>query len=132
MGTKGALGSGPTPLSSDYRGLCPRFDLGVVTRYAHDSHIPEMLQAIFYAVLVDDVAELGLSRRLIMDCMMWAMQKLDWGPILSWLIDIDRRLRRAQTSQCANPPVRDRAYGKKGVLLFHLLRHHTRGGIRQK
>ncbi|KAJ8436372.1 hypothetical protein Cgig2_032193 [Carnegiea gigantea] len=34
---------GLRPLSSDYRGLCPCFDLGVATRYAHDSHIPEMV-----------------------------------------------------------------------------------------
>ncbi|KAJ8431112.1 hypothetical protein Cgig2_015680 [Carnegiea gigantea] len=48
----------------------------VAARYAHDSSIPEMVQAIFYAMVVDDVAELGLSRRLTMDCVMWAMRKL--------------------------------------------------------
>ena len=65
---------GPWPRSSNYRDLCPGFDLGVATRYAHDSHIPEMVKAIFYAMVVDDAIELGLSRRLSMDCMMWAMR----------------------------------------------------------
>ena len=102
MGTKGALGSWPRPPPSDYRGFCPRFDLGEATRYAHDSYIPEMVQAIFYAMVVDGAAKLGLSRRLTMDCMMWAMWKLNWGPIESWLVDIDRRLGRAQASRRAN------------------------------
>ncbi|KAJ8427499.1 hypothetical protein Cgig2_028170 [Carnegiea gigantea] len=96
---------GLRPLPLDYRGLCPRFDLGVVTRYAHDSNIPEMVQAIFYAMVIDDAAKLGLSRRLTMNCVMWAMHKLDWGPVQSWLGDIDCRLRRAQASQPANPPL---------------------------
>jgi len=71
----------PRPLPSDYHGLCPRFDLGVAMRYAHDSHIPKMVQIIFYTMVVDDAAELGLSRRLTMDCMMQAMRKPDWAPL---------------------------------------------------
>jgi len=49
-------------------------------------------------MFTDDAAELGLLRRLTMDYVMWAMRKLDWGPIESWLGDIDCRLRSAQTS----------------------------------
>ncbi|KAJ8420400.1 hypothetical protein Cgig2_028072 [Carnegiea gigantea] len=94
---------GPKPLLMDYHGLCPRFDLRVAARYAHNSNILEMVQAIFYAMVVDDAAELGLSRRLTMDCMMWAMRKLDWNPVESLFGDIDRRLRKAQASQPANP-----------------------------
>ncbi|KAJ8429990.1 hypothetical protein Cgig2_033915 [Carnegiea gigantea] len=59
---------GPRPLPSDYHNLCRRFDLGVATRYAHDSNTPEMVQIIFYAMVIDDAAELALSRRLTMDC----------------------------------------------------------------
>jgi len=62
-----------------------------------------MVQVIFYAMVIDDAAELGLSCRLTMDCVMWAMQKLDWGLVEAWLGDIDRKLRRAQASQPANP-----------------------------
>ncbi|KAJ8422560.1 hypothetical protein Cgig2_005758 [Carnegiea gigantea] len=94
---------GPKPLPSDYHGLCLRFDLGVATRYAHDSNILEMVQIIFYAMVIDDAAKLGLSRRLTMDCVMWVMRKLDWGPVEAWLGDNDRRLRIAQTSCPANP-----------------------------
>ncbi|KAJ8435431.1 hypothetical protein Cgig2_013929 [Carnegiea gigantea] len=59
------------------------------------------LEATFYAMVVDDAAELGLSHRLTMDCMIWAMQKLNWGRLESWLVDIDHRLRRAQASRRA-------------------------------
>ncbi|KAJ8421523.1 hypothetical protein Cgig2_018763 [Carnegiea gigantea] len=49
------------PLPEDYHDLCPSFDLGVVTQYAHDSNIPEMVQTIFYTIVHNDTAELGLS-----------------------------------------------------------------------
>jgi len=63
------------------------------------------VQAIFVALIIDDAAELGLSCRLTMDCVMWAMQKLDWGLIECWLGDIDSRLKRAQASRPVNPQV---------------------------
>ena len=71
----------PRSLTSDYHGLCPRFDLRVSTRYALYSNTLEMVQIVFYAMVIDDSTELGLSRRLIMDCVMRAMRKLDWGPV---------------------------------------------------
>jgi len=71
----------PRPLPSDYHGLCPRFDLEGARRYAHDSHIPEMVPVIFYAMVIDDTTKLGLSRRLTMDVVMSARRKLDWGSV---------------------------------------------------
>ncbi|KAJ8426094.1 hypothetical protein Cgig2_006575 [Carnegiea gigantea] len=59
---------GPRPLPSDYHGPCPRFDLEMARRYAHDSYIPEIVQKVFYAMVIDDAAESGLSQRLAMDC----------------------------------------------------------------
>ncbi|KAJ8423818.1 hypothetical protein Cgig2_017381 [Carnegiea gigantea] len=86
---------GLRPLLSDYHGLCLHFDLGVAMQYARDSNTPEMVQIIFYAMVVDDATKLGLLHRLTMDCVMWAMRKLDWGPVEAWLGDNGRRLRRA-------------------------------------
>ncbi|KAJ8431149.1 hypothetical protein Cgig2_026746 [Carnegiea gigantea] len=97
------LAPGPRLLLSDYHGLCPRFDLGAAARYAHDSNTPEMVQIIFYAMVIDDAAKLGLSRRLTMDCVMWAMRTPDWGPVEAWLGGNGRRLRRAQASRLGNP-----------------------------
>ncbi|KAJ8431006.1 hypothetical protein Cgig2_025688 [Carnegiea gigantea] len=62
------VGLSPRPLISDYHGLCPRFDLWVAMRYARDSNTLEMVQIIFYVMVIDDAAELGLSRRLTIDC----------------------------------------------------------------
>jgi len=64
-----------------------------------------MVQITFYAKIIDDAAELGLSRKLTMDCVMWAMQKLDWGPVKAWLGDNGRRLRRAQAFRPTDPPI---------------------------
>ncbi|KAJ8428979.1 hypothetical protein Cgig2_009787 [Carnegiea gigantea] len=60
-------GPSPRPLPSDYHGLCPRFDLEVVRRYAHNSNLSKMVPAIVYAMVIDDATELGLSCRLTMD-----------------------------------------------------------------
>ena len=54
-----------------------------------------MVPVIFYAMVIDDAAELGFSRRLTMDCVMWAMRKLDWGPVEALLGDNSPRLRKA-------------------------------------
>ncbi|KAJ8424341.1 hypothetical protein Cgig2_022187 [Carnegiea gigantea] len=70
-----------------------------------------MVQVIFYAMVVNDVEELGLKSRLSIECMMWVMQKLDWAPIEFWLENIDRRLRRAQASQPVNPPANPTSSG---------------------
>ncbi|KAJ8430668.1 hypothetical protein Cgig2_033824 [Carnegiea gigantea] len=87
---KDPLNPGPKPLPTDYHGLCPRLDLEVL--------------AIFYAMVIDDAAELGLSHRLTMDVVMWAMQKLDWGLVEAWLGDNDQRLRRAQAAHSRDSP----------------------------
>ena len=52
-----------------------------------------MVHIIFYAMVIDDAAEVGLLRRLTMDCVMWVMQKLDWGSVEAWLGDNSERLR---------------------------------------
>ncbi|KAJ8437079.1 hypothetical protein Cgig2_016433 [Carnegiea gigantea] len=70
----------PKPFLVDYPGLCPGFDLGVATWYAQDSNIPEMLQAIFYAMV------------------------LDWEPFKFWLENVDSKLRSARASRPVNPP----------------------------
>ena len=80
----------------DYYGLYSGFGLIVATQYAYDSNILKMLHVIFYAIVLNNVAELGLASRVSIYCMMWVTQKLDWAPIASWLGDIDYRLRRAK------------------------------------
>ncbi|KAJ8441084.1 hypothetical protein Cgig2_000345 [Carnegiea gigantea] len=57
-------------LPEDYHGLCLGFDLSMATQYAHNSSIPEMVQAIFYAIVLNDTAGLGLSNKIDMNCTM--------------------------------------------------------------
>jgi len=83
---------GPRLLLSYYHGLCPCFGLEVARQYAHDSHITEMVPVIFYAMVIDYSAKLGLFCRLTMDVVIWVMQKLDWGPVEAWLRDYDQWL----------------------------------------
>ena len=52
-----------------------------------------MVQAIFYAMVINEVAELGLSRRDIMGRMMLDLQELKWDIVEAWLLSIDERLR---------------------------------------
>ncbi|KAJ8432949.1 LOW QUALITY PROTEIN: hypothetical protein Cgig2_020579 [Carnegiea gigantea] len=56
-----------TNTKEDYHGLWLSFNLDVATWYAHDSDIPEMVQAIVYAMVLNDKAELGLSCRIDMN-----------------------------------------------------------------
>ena len=73
----------PNLLPKIHHGLCPNFDLLVPMQYAHDSHVPEMIQAIFYAMVLNEAAMLGLSSRIAMDCMMSALRELKWDVIES-------------------------------------------------
>jgi len=83
----------PSLLPENHHGLSLNFDLLMAMQYAHNSRILEMTHAIFYAMVVNNARELGLSSRIAMDCMISA---LNWGVIESWLWGIEKRLRRAQ------------------------------------
>ncbi|KAJ8428395.1 LOW QUALITY PROTEIN: hypothetical protein Cgig2_029018 [Carnegiea gigantea] len=83
-------------LPKNHHGLYPNFDLLVAMWYAHNFRILEMRQAIFYAKVLNDVVELGLSSRIMMNYMMSVLRELNWAVIESWLWGIEERLRRAQ------------------------------------
>ncbi|KAJ8432190.1 hypothetical protein Cgig2_013732 [Carnegiea gigantea] len=55
----------PNLLPKNHHDLCPNFDLLVAMRYAHSSDIPKMIQAIFYAMVLNKAAGLGLSSRIL-------------------------------------------------------------------
>ncbi|KAJ8440230.1 hypothetical protein Cgig2_023995 [Carnegiea gigantea] len=82
----------PNPLPEDYHGLFLGFDLSMVTQYAHDSNISEMVQAIFYAMVLNNTAELGLSCRIDMNCIISILRCLNWNIMETWLWGIELRL----------------------------------------
>ncbi|KAJ8423526.1 hypothetical protein Cgig2_030021 [Carnegiea gigantea] len=71
-------------LPENYHGLCPNFDHFVIMRHTHNSHIPEMTQAIFYAMVLNDPVELGLSSKIVIDYMMSVLLELNGA---SWEFD---------------------------------------------
>ena len=86
----------PSLLPENHHDLCPNFDLRVAVDYAHIFRIPDMMQAVFYAMVLNDAAELGLSSRVMVDAMMSVLRGLNWAVIESWLWGIEERLRKAQ------------------------------------
>ncbi|KAJ8434800.1 hypothetical protein Cgig2_033750 [Carnegiea gigantea] len=92
------------PLPEDHLILCPSFDLGMATRYAQDCNILEMVQAIFYAMVMNEVAERGITYRISAGCLMCALQLLHWDPFEFWFENVECRLRGARASRLVNPP----------------------------
>ncbi|KAJ8429312.1 hypothetical protein Cgig2_025068 [Carnegiea gigantea] len=57
----------PRLLSEDYHDLYLYFILADAEEAAHDFHIPELVQAIFYAIVVNKALELGVLRRSLVE-----------------------------------------------------------------
>ncbi|KAJ8420253.1 hypothetical protein Cgig2_014907 [Carnegiea gigantea] len=81
-------------LLENHHDLCPNFDLLMAIRYAHNSCIPDMMQAIFYAMVLNDAAELGLSSRIAVDCMICeysstpSILSIEEDVVYLWEIDV--------------------------------------------
>ncbi|KAJ8427762.1 hypothetical protein Cgig2_024306 [Carnegiea gigantea] len=73
----------PSLLPENHHSFYPNLDFLVAIRHGHSSHIPEMVQAIFYAMVLNDATELGLSSGIGMDCMTSALWELKWDVIES-------------------------------------------------
>jgi len=73
---KGSPAFRPNPLPEDCHDLYPGFVFDVVTSYAHDSNISEMVQAIIYAMVPNDTVEPGLLCRIDMNCIMSILHRL--------------------------------------------------------
>ena len=55
----------PNLLPLHFMTYCPEFNYIAAMQFAHTTHILEMVQAIFYAIVINDAVELGLIRREI-------------------------------------------------------------------
>ncbi|KAJ8420759.1 hypothetical protein Cgig2_030935 [Carnegiea gigantea] len=94
----------PRPLFGDHLILCPSFGLGVATRHAQDSNIPEMVQAIFHAMVVNEIVKQGITCRIMVGCLIWALQQLHQDPFEFWFENVEYRYKRARASRPINPP----------------------------
>ncbi|KAJ8423083.1 hypothetical protein Cgig2_032283 [Carnegiea gigantea] len=82
----------PKLLPLNFHGLCTNFVLLVAMQFAHTAHILEMVQAIFYTVVLNEAAELRLLSRAAMHRTMLDLWELKWDIIE----DIYERLKDIQ------------------------------------
>ena len=75
-------------LPLNFAGLCPKFDHPTAMQFAHAAHIPDMVQAIFHAMEINDVAKLGLLSRDAIGCMTLDRRELKWDIIEAWLLSL--------------------------------------------
>ena len=69
----------PRPLPEDFHALCPRFSLPEAEGTAADFELPEMVQAIFYAMLLNEAIELSVVRGFIVEGLKSALMGLRWS-----------------------------------------------------
>ena len=69
----------PAPLPYDYKELCPDFSLAVAEEYAQDYEVPELPQAIFMAMLLNDIVKLGVLSGWMILVMELALKELRWN-----------------------------------------------------
>ncbi|KAJ8449158.1 hypothetical protein Cgig2_027160 [Carnegiea gigantea] len=88
------------PLLKNYKDLCLRFTLSDTEEAVSDFNIPEMVQATFYAMVVNDALELDAMSRD-----MASPKGLQWLIFESWLRINKHALLGAQLHGQANPEV---------------------------
>ena len=69
----------PRPLSEDFSKLCPSFSLSEAEIAAAELGLPEMVQATFYAMLLNDAVELGVAHEFTGDEMKSVLMGLRWS-----------------------------------------------------
>ncbi|KAJ8444872.1 hypothetical protein Cgig2_029803 [Carnegiea gigantea] len=85
----------PRPLPDDCQDLCPHFLLLKAERAALDFELPEMAQATFYAMLLNDAIELGLVSGFLTDDLKATLEELRWTSLEAWLSRTRGDLREA-------------------------------------
>ena len=86
----------PRPLPEDFSGLCPGFSLSEAEIAAVELGLPEMVQATFYAMLLNDAVELGAAHEFTGDEMKFVLMDLRWSSFEKWMDCMDDTLRAAQ------------------------------------
>ncbi|KAJ8444806.1 hypothetical protein Cgig2_014995 [Carnegiea gigantea] len=82
----------PCLLPDDYQDLCPRFTLPDVEKAAVDFEVPKMVQATFYAILLNDVVGLGIVSGFIVVDLKLTLEGLRWTSFEAWLSHNSREL----------------------------------------
>ncbi|KAJ8434594.1 hypothetical protein Cgig2_025020 [Carnegiea gigantea] len=86
----------------DYRSLFPYFDLKMAKTSTQDFRIPTLTQAIFYAMVLNDVVALRVTCVIIADALTSVLECLNLGVFESWLEMNEEALRRAHSQRLAH------------------------------
>ncbi|KAJ8419879.1 hypothetical protein Cgig2_007495 [Carnegiea gigantea] len=68
----------------DFRSLCPNFDLAMAEQVAEHYELPELPQAIFYVMLLNEAEKLGVLHGPRLRSLEVAFTELRWGAFESW------------------------------------------------
>ena len=68
----------PRPLLQDFQDLCPSFTLPDADEAARDFNIPKIIQATFYAMVVNDAVDLSIVSRDIAGDLRSTLRGLRW------------------------------------------------------
>ena len=55
-------------------------------------------------MVVNEDAKWGITCRLTVKCLVWALQQLHWGPFEFFFENVEQRLRGARALHPVNPP----------------------------
>ncbi|KAJ8423866.1 hypothetical protein Cgig2_033790 [Carnegiea gigantea] len=86
----------PHPLPEDFHALCPHFSLPEAEGAAADFELPEMVQATFYAMLLNEAVELGVVHSFMAEGLKSALVGLRWSSFEVWINCVDHEPREAQ------------------------------------
>ena len=92
----------PRPLLEDFHVLCPCFLLAEAETAAAEFELPEIVQAIFYAMLLNESIKLGVAHEYTAERMKSSLVGLRWSTFEVWMDCMDCPLRAAQLYRLAD------------------------------
>ncbi|KAJ8429562.1 LOW QUALITY PROTEIN: hypothetical protein Cgig2_010275 [Carnegiea gigantea] len=86
----------PCPLPEDFNGLCPCFSLAEARAAAAELELPEIVQATFYTMLLNEMLELGVVHEYMAGRMRSLLVDLRWSTFEVWMRIMDEVIREVQ------------------------------------
>ena len=93
----------PRPLPDNFQDLWPCFSLSEAERAALDFELPEMVQATFYIMLLNDAVELGMVSGFLAGDLRSSLEGFRWMSFEAWPSRTSRDLRETQLQQRTMP-----------------------------
>ncbi|KAJ8423593.1 hypothetical protein Cgig2_003877 [Carnegiea gigantea] len=75
----------PRPLPENYHDLCPNFDFAVAEEATRNFRFPYVVQAVFYAMVVNMAFKMGVLSRDLAEHLKSALEGLRWYMCEAWL-----------------------------------------------